>query len=237
LVKKVILFDLGGTLVHYFSRSKFPHILRRSITEVNSYLQKEGVLIEPLGSIWERVQEEDHESKDNAVRPLESRLMRIFKLDTSIQTNECSMNMCRCFMKPIFSTGYCYEDSKPVIRELKVRGFKTGIVSNTPWGSPAVLWREEVQRLGLDGLVDETVFCRDVGWRKPAKQIFQFAVNLFDVGPQDCVFVGDNPRWDSVGPKAFGIKPIIIDRWEKTVDEEKEIKSLYALISRPQLLS
>ena len=139
-------------------------------------------------------------------------------------------------MKPIFATGYCYEDSIPVIQELKLRGYQTGIVSNTPWGSPAVLWREEVQRLGLNGLVDETVFCRDVGWRKPAKQIFQYVASLFNVDPQDCVLVGDDPRWDSVGPKAFGMKPIIIDRREKTVDKEKVIYSLYELISRPQLL-
>lgn len=190
-----------------------------------------------MESLWDRVQEEDYESKDYSVRPLENRLLRIFKLDTSVQIDELSMSMCRRFMKSIFTIGYCYEDAIPVIGELKVRGFKTGIVSNTPWGSPAVLWREEVQRLGLDGLVDETVFCRDVGWRKPAKQIFQYVVNLFDVDPQDCVFVGDNPRWDSIGPKAFGIKPVIIDRLSEIVDEEHVITNLYELICRPQLLS
>ncbi len=232
-----MLFDLGGTLVHYFSKPEFPRILRRSITEVYDCLHKEGVLKVPAESLWERVREENHESKDYSVRPLENRLTNIFKLDTSFQTHECLMNMCRCFMKPIFTTGYCYEDSIPVIQELKIRGYQTGIVSNTPWGSPAILWREEVQRLGLDGLVDGTVFCRDVGWRKSAKQIFRYAVNMFDVEPQDCVFVGDDPRWDFVGPKAFGMKPIIIDRLGKTVDEEKVIHNLLELISRPQLLS
>jgi len=49
-----------------------------------------------------------------------------------------------------------------------LRGYRTGIISNLPWGSPPALWREEVGRLGVAGEVDEVVFCGDAGYRKPA---------------------------------------------------------------------
>ena len=65
----------------------------------------------------------------------------------------------------------------------------------------------------------------------------QELASLFNVDPQDCVFIGDDPRWDFVGAKACGMKPIIIDRRGKTVDEGQVIQNLYELISIPQLLS
>jgi putative hydrolase of the HAD superfamily len=77
-----------------------------------------------------------------------------------------------------------------------IDGFKIGIVSNTSRGSPAFLWREEIGRLGLGQRVDDMVFCRDVGWRKPAKQIFEFALQKFNTNPENCIFVGDHQKWD-----------------------------------------
>ena len=46
-------------------------------------------------------------------------------------------------INPKFKKGQYYSDSLPVLRELRQWGFKLGIVSNTPWGSPSFLWREE----------------------------------------------------------------------------------------------
>lgn len=237
MVKRAVLFDLGGTLVQYFEKSEFPGILMQAITEVQGYLRREGLLNISSESMWRKVQEEDYEAKDYSVRPLEERLARIFQLDAAVRTNELLMTICRLFMKPIFARGQCYEDSLSVLRELRLRRFKTGIVSNTTWGSPAILWREEIKRLGLDKLVDTAVFCRDTGWRKPARQVFQLTLRNLHLNPQDCVFVGDDPRWDLIGPRAVGIKAVLIDRQGVFQDAEEEpIKNLYELLDRPQLL-
>jgi len=108
-------------------------------------------------------------------------------------------------------------------------------VSNTPWGSPASLWREEIERLGLSEYVDVLVFCTDVGWRKPAKQIFEFALEKLQALPQDCIFVGDHPGWDLTGPRAVGIEAILIDRRGAMHDTgEDSIQNLHELWSRLQ---
>jgi putative hydrolase of the HAD superfamily len=138
-------------------------------------------------------------------------------------------------MKPIFARGHCYEDTVPALNELRSKAFKIGIVSNTSWGSPAILWREEIERLGLARMVDCTVFCRDVGWRKPAKQIFEFALQKFNTSSQDCVFVGDNPQWDVMGPEEVGMKAILIDRQGAVKDPEvRPIRNLRELPGRLQ---
>ena len=233
MTEDTILFDLGGTLAYYYEMSEFPRILEQAIAEVRDYLSKENMLTVSLEESSQRVSDEDHDAVDYRIRPLEARLYRIFQLDASLCSEELAMRICRCFMKPIFARGRCYEDTIPVLNELRSRGFKTGLVSNTSWGSPAVLWREEIDRLGLGKKLDVAVFCRDVGWRKPARQIFEFALQKLKTTPQDCVFVGDNPTWDLLGPRAVGMTAILIDR-HGTVQEaaEKPINSLRELIGR-----
>ena len=179
------------------------------------------------------MEKENHEAKNYSVRPLEERLARIFQIDSSVRSDELMTAICQYFMKPIFARGSCYKDTLPVLRELGSRGFRKAIISNTPWGSPANLWREEIKRIGLDKQVDAIVFCRDAGWRKPAKQIFEFTLKKLQASPQDCIFVGDDPRWDLVGPRIVGIEAVLIDRQGKIHDiEEKPIRNLYELFDR-----
>jgi len=207
----VLLFDLGGTLVHYYDRHQFPGILRQAVSGVLDELQNRDLLnVEPR-SIWERVAEEDYESEDYRVRPLEGRLARIFDIDL-FEHPGLAADLCRVFIEPIFARGSVYEDAVPALEEAGSRGFRTAIVSNTPWGSPTGLWREEVERLGLRRLVEEVIFCRDVGWRKPARQIFEHTLEKMRASPDRCVFVGDDPRWDVKGSAAAGIESVLIDR-------------------------
>jgi putative hydrolase of the HAD superfamily len=230
-MKNVLLFDLGSTLAHYYGVHDFPAILKQAIIGVRDYLSQNRLLHVSEDNLWHRVREEDHESNDYRVRPLEERLARIFKLDDLPNDSDVAVTMCRCFMKPIFGRGYCYEDTLPALKELKKRGYRTAIVSNTSWGSPAYLWREELNRLGLSTYMNTVVFCRDAGWRKPARQIFLYALEKLSALPQDCVFVGDEPKWDVVGPRAIGITPILIDRSgaRQSSVEPKPIRTLNEL--------
>ena len=232
LDKTVVLFDLGGTLINYFGRNEFPNILKQGITAVQNFLSEKGFLKITSPLTWIRVEKEDYESKNHVVRPLEKRLARIFQ----INSRELLDEMCRYFMQPIFSLGQCYRDTLPVLQKLKNAGFITGIVSNTTWGSPANLWREETERLGLDELVDAIIFCRDVGWRKPDKKIFQYTLNKLNVNANECIFVGDHPEWDVKGPKTVGIEPLLIDRKEVFKDDKYSINDLYRLLNRLSIL-
>ncbi len=181
---------------------------------------------------------EDYEDSDYRVRPLEKRLIRIFQINEQADSSDDLLTMCRVFMKTIFSRSYLYEDTLPALEELKSEGYKIAVVSNTTWGSPAFLWREEMERLGLSTYLHATVFCRDVGWRKPAKQIFEYALEKLQALPQNCVFVGDDPRWDLVGPCNVGITPVVIDRKRilQQVNEASLITSLHELIDKLKLL-
>jgi putative hydrolase of the HAD superfamily len=213
--------------------SDFPSILQQAIREVQFYLDEKGLLTVTPELIRLRVREEDHESADYRSRPLEERLTRIFGLEASIATDELLMEMCKRFMAPIFARGKCYEDTLPALKGLRSRGFRTAIVSNTSWGSPAALWRSEIKRLGLDSYMDSIVLDRDIGWRKPSQRIFEFAMKSLGVLPEHCLFVGDEPKWDLRGPHAVGMEAILIDRKGTMVGvEEQLIKNLHELTLR-----
>ena len=232
-LRNTILFDLGGTLAHYYEMSDFPSILEQAIREVQFYLDEKAILTVTPELIRSRVREENHESTDYRSRPLEERLTRIFGLEAPITTDELFMEMCKRFMAPIFARGKCYEDTLPALKELRSRGFRTAIVSNTSWGSPAAVWRREIKRLGLDSYMDSVVLDRDIGWRKPSERIFQFAMTTLGVLPGDCLFVGDEPKWDLTGPRSVGMEAILIDRQGTMVGvEEQPVKNLHELTLR-----
>jgi putative hydrolase of the HAD superfamily len=233
MVRSTVLFDLGGTLAYYYEMSEFPGLLRESINKVRDYILGEGMPVPSFDEVERGTREEDHEATDYRIRPLEDRLYRIFQLDISLRSERLTLEMSRHFMKPIFARGYCYDDTTPVLSELRSRGYKIGVVSNTSWGSPALLWREELNRLGLAQRVNAAVFCRDVGWRKPARQIFEFALEKLDARPQDCLFVGDNPKWDLLGPESVGMTGILINRTHITQDAPvAAMKNLRELLDR-----
>jgi putative hydrolase of the HAD superfamily len=227
-MKSAVLFDLGGTLVQYYGRSEIPQVLKEAITAVCDYLGQKGLLQVSEEEMWKRAEEEDYEASDYRVRPATQRLMRIFQLDERACSAALLAAMCRSFLGPVFGRARRYDDAIPVLQQLRSDGCKVAIVSNTAWGTPGDLWREEVVRHGLDGLVDVTVFCSDVGWRKPAPQIFAYTLEKLGVGSEECIFIGDDPRWDFVGPRSVGIAAILLDRGGtlQGVTEER-VRDLY----------
>jgi putative hydrolase of the HAD superfamily len=116
----------------------------------------------------------------------------------------------RIFLQPIFDTAVLDPDAHAVLDVLRRRGVRTAIVSNTPWGSPADLWREELARHGLLQRVDAAVFCMDVGWRKPHRAPFDCALSLLSVEPSEAIFVGDDHRWDVVGAQNAGMQAVLL---------------------------
>jgi putative hydrolase of the HAD superfamily len=231
-MKTIVLFDLGQTLADYFGRAEFQAILAEAIGAVSDYLRQEGLLRLPAEAIWSSVLDENHEAEDHRVRPLEERLRRIYRLEPGECADHMS-TMCRRFLAPVFRRGRLYEDALPTLSELRSGGLRTGIVSNSPWGSPASLWREEVGRLGLTPHVDVLVFCGEAGWRKPAQPIFDLALARLGARAEECLFVGDDPRWDLPGPRAMGMEAVLIDRkGTQQATGERPIRNLGELLER-----
>jgi putative hydrolase of the HAD superfamily len=205
---RAILFDLGNTLDRYYTSSEFPEVLRRCLGECATIL---GWAEDSARDrrLFERALLLNREQVDFAVRPLEGRLQELFGAYERIDEASGQV-LAVAFLKPIIATARLHPEAVPVLKTLRGLGIKTAIVSNTPWGSSATAWREELTRDGLLDQVDATVFCMDVGWRKPHRAPFDRALSLLEVAPADALFVGDDHRWDVIGAQNAGLRPILV---------------------------
>jgi putative hydrolase of the HAD superfamily len=205
---RAALFDLGNTLVHYYQPADFLPILRRSLAACLLTLGCEPLSREAQTTLLHEALELNQERADLAVWPLEQRLRMLFHnyAPDTLMTERLS----GAFLAPILATAQVNSDALAVLAELKRRGVKTALVSNTPWGSSGRAWRDELQRHNLLDAVDAVVFCMDVGWRKPHPTPFRRALEMLGASADDAVFVGDDPVWDIQGANAAGLRPILL---------------------------
>jgi putative hydrolase of the HAD superfamily len=100
-------------------------------------------------------------------------------------------------------------DAIPLLRELRRRGLKIGVLSNTMWPRSAhekVFVRDEVL-----ALIDGAVYTSEIDWVKPHPQAFAAAMRAIgETDPAACVFVGDRPYDDIHGAKGAGMRAVLI---------------------------
>jgi len=91
--------------------------------------------------------------------------------------------------------------AKDLLKYLKSRGFKLGIVANIWSGgmSPAL------EKLGLNSFFEATVASVDVGYQKPDPEIFQLALSHLRLSAEETMMVGDNPISDIQGAHSLGM--------------------------------
>ncbi len=115
-----------------------------------------------------------------------------------------------------------YDDALPVVRELRGRGLKLGLVSNTSRDLGAF-----VRHFGLE--VDGWTASGSYGKVKPSPLIFRAALELLGVRPAEAVMVGDSLEDDVAGARAVGMRAVLVDRGGRFPDAEDRIESLSEL--------
>jgi putative hydrolase of the HAD superfamily len=100
-------------------------------------------------------------------------------------------------------------DALPLLRELRQRGIKVGVLSNTMWPRSAheqIFVRDEVLEL-----IDGAVYTSEIDWVKPHLEAFRAAMAAVgESDPAACVFVGDRPYDDVHGAKSAGMRAVLI---------------------------
>ncbi|WP_030159446.1 HAD family hydrolase [Glycomyces sp. NRRL B-16210] len=97
-----------------------------------------------------------------------------------------------------------YPDTEPLLRELRRRGIKTGIVSDFAWDVGV-----HMAHHGLDDLIDVRVHSFQFETEKPDPVLFRAACEQLDVDPRAALMVGDNPAKDG-GAAASGLRAFIL---------------------------
>lgn len=99
------------------------------------------------------------------------------------------------------------EDVIPTLDALAHRGLKLGVISN--WDDRL---RPLLGRLGLLSRFETVVISCEVGWRKPAAEIFHRAARALALGPGCLLHVGDSFVADVQGARRAGLRALHLRR-------------------------
>lgn len=113
-----------------------------------------------------------------------------------------------------------FPNSIPLLRELKNRGFITGVITN----GPAYLQNHKMDTSGLRPYCDIVVVSGDVGVHKPDPALFAYTADKLGIRTDECIYVGDHPVNDIQGAIASGMGAIRMNfGWFKDVDLREDV--------------
>jgi FMN phosphatase YigB (HAD superfamily) len=154
-------------------------------------------------------------------------LLKNFSFREVIKAIDANFDAYHDFLKNLLikiDSVYLFNETLPVLGEIKKRGLKTGVISNL--ASP---YKIPFYNLKLNELIDFPIFSCDVGFIKPGHRIFQIMQNRAGLPNSDIIMIGDSLVSDVFGSESVGIKAYLLDRNKKS-PYQKKICSLNELL-------
>jgi putative hydrolase of the HAD superfamily len=135
-------------------------------------------------------------------------------------TYACALEMTRAWERAEHFE--LFEDALPVLDELRGRGLKLALLSNTG--------RDLDEFVAHHGIkVDAILTSRVHGKTKPHETIFRALLDELRVQPASAAMVGDDPTDDVDGARAVGMRAWLIDRDGRFPDHPDRLTDLRAL--------
>jgi len=121
-----------------------------------------------------------------------------------------------------------YPDTEEVLKTLKEKGFKLGLLSNTDNFSVDFV----LDKFKLRDYFDVVVLSYDVGMLKTNPEMFKIALEKLDIKPEEAIMVGDSLETDIPGAKAAGVEAILVDRrgMREYTPKVSELKGILEII-------
>ncbi|MFN2491246.1 MAG: HAD family hydrolase [Actinomycetota bacterium] len=99
-------------------------------------------------------------------------------------------------------------DAAAVLEQLRERGLRIGLLSNTLW--PRAYHEHFLERDGLRAAIDARLYTSDMSHTKPHPSAFAAALKALEVGDaRRAVFVGDRPFDDIHGANRAGMRTVL----------------------------
>lgn len=211
---KAVLFDLDGTLINLPNGKFFDDLLIQTLSMLGLNIPSE----EERFSLWSSGKKIEEILKSWGVKNVDE-LWKIFdELDLKKRIELINAGVIRPF-----------DDVKPTLEQLKAKGFKLGIVTNTP-SEIALL---ELETFDLKRFFDNLVMLGTVeqAKAKPEPDGILWCLSALNMKPREAVYVGDSFE-DILAGKRAGVCTVLIKRKDLklSIDPDFEIDSLLLLL-------
>lgn len=133
---------------------------------------------------------------------------------------ECAVEMTRAWEKA--HNFDLFDDALPVLADLRERGLKLGLVSNTGRDVDEFLAHHSLR-------IDVALSSRIHGKVKPHPTIFQAVLDRLGVEAEQAAMVGDSPEDDLEGARGLGMQAFLVDREGLFPEAPNRLPDLFAL--------
>lgn len=133
---------------------------------------------------------------------------------------ECAVEMTRAWEKA--HNFDLFDDVLPVLADLRERGLKLGLVSNTGRDVDEFLAHHSIR-------IDVALSSRIHGKVKPHPTIFRAVLDRLEVAAEQTAMVGDSPEDDLEGARGLGMRAFLVDREGLYPDEPGRLPDLFSL--------
>src|SRR2546423_782096 len=178
-----VLFDLGSTLQEY-KNEDWDAIAAALNRDLYQYIASRGHAhrLPPLDAFLELVNTSVEARRSSTAATMRSHSMldvlgSVFEQHgiEDMRAEECLL----AWYNRVTDMIYIEPDVKPALRLLRQGGLKLGLVSNTSW--PSMAHDPDLERFGIRDLLECRLYSCEVGWEKPAPQIFEEALGCLEL--------------------------------------------------------
>ena len=196
-----VIFDLHSTLVDQGSADEW---LDLALSAHHHPLDdsERAALVAFLDRIWENARLHDPDSSRDLSADAHRRVFhRLLDEGPGVDAG-----IGDALYASLLDTWHAYDDTIPVLTDLRNAGISVAVLSNVGVPIQHVLDRE-----GITPFADATVLSWQVGTVKPEPGIFRQALVELALGPDEVLMVGDSGK-DDAGAAHLGIRTLILPR-------------------------
>ncbi len=213
---EAVLFDLGGTLLHYVEpQTTFMEASRQGLLAAHGFIRRArrsdlsaDEFVRTVGQ-FVRTTNQQLEAQGYGASLDDTLQLALRQMNIELTPAEwtgalwCYYGVIQRLVSPV--TG----DARAVLQQLSDAGLRLGLVSNTWWSS--ALHDADLGRAGLLEYLPTRVYSSQAGFVKPRPEIFQQALAQMGCAASTAVYVGDRLLVDVAGAQAAGMTGVLVE--------------------------
>lgn len=213
---QVVLFDLGGTLLHYDQppEHSFEAINARALRAFLSVATKGGARVpDPdlaVRAVGRMAAAMEAKAKRTHYANRADVILRegLAAVEVTVPDSIWDAALAAYYEAVSAVVQPVRGDARGVLATLTAQGRALGLVSNTFWARE--MHDADLTRFGLLEFLPVRVYSCEAGFVKPDPRIFRRALDQLDVAPAEAVFVGDKLDVDVAGPQKLGMRGVLV---------------------------
>lgn len=233
---KAILFDLGHTLIHF--RGNYDQVLEEASHTLGEQLNSLGFATDlgVFASLYLKKLKAYYLQRSQDL--IESGVLPI--LQQTLQTlgiADADPEILAAALPAFFTTTqrhwHVVENAPETLEILYLRGYRLGVLSNA---SSDLDVQRLVDQAGFRPCLEFVLTSAAVGFRKPRPEIFQRAIQAFDLPPSQIALVGDQLDADILGGNQAALHTIWVTAHQLPLHDAPGVLPSRTIAGLPELL-